>query len=175
MPSRDVDCVEILGHLGDHGGLKAAVGEGGVLVLVGRSDVSVEPRERACVRGQEGRRAAEQEKRANAGLGKANWCDYCSNLPRKVNCAYLETVLENFPELLGLGIAGIFNLEVAALGDDLLGREGALGVLPAGILPPGLDLSDLLGKEVILDVGVDGRVEHVVCGHDGGYQWVYVL
>ena len=83
--------------------------------------------------------------------------------------AYLETALHDGPELLGLGVAGILNLEVATLGDNLLGGKGTLGVLPARVFPPGLDLGDLLGVEIVLDVRVDGRVDHVVGGHGDGY------
>ena len=80
--------------------------------------------------------------------------------------AYLEAVLEDVPQLLGLGGAGILDLEVAALGDNLLGRKGPLGVPPARVGPPGLDLLDLLVEELVLDVRVDSRVAHVLGRHD---------
>lgn len=81
--------------------------------------------------------------------------------------AHLEALFKDVPQLLGLGTARVFHLEVAALGDNLLGSKGSLGVLPSGVFPPGLDLLDFLCKEIILGIGVDSRVHHVVCGHDG--------
>jgi hypothetical protein len=44
---------------------------------------------------------------------------------------YLEAVLEDIPQLLALGVAGVLNLEIATLAGDLLGSEGPLGVPPS--------------------------------------------
>lgn len=78
-----------------------------------------------------------------------------------------EAVLEDLPELLGLGVAGILDLEVSTLGDDLLSGERALGVPPARVAPPLLDLLDLLGEKLILESGIHGGVVHVVGSHFG--------
>lgn len=80
----------------------------------------------------------------------------------------LEPVLENLPQLLGLGVAGVLNLQVASLGDNLLRGERPLGISPARVGPPALDLRDLLGEELVFHVWVDGGVDHVVGGHDCG-------
>lgn len=88
-------------------------------------------------------------------------------MPIDVWQTYLEALLKNIPQLLGLDTAGVLHREVAALGDNLLGSKRSLGVLPSGVFPPGLDLLDFLCKDVILGVWVDSRVYHVVCGHDG--------
>ena len=80
--------------------------------------------------------------------------------------AYLEALLHDVPELLGLGVAGVLNLEVSSLGNDLLSGKGTLGVSPSRILPPGLDLLDLLVEDGVFGVGVDADVVHVVGSHD---------
>ena len=80
---------------------------------------------------------------------------------------YREALLEDPPQLLALGVAGILNLEVAALVDDLLGREGPLGLAPSRLAPPLVDGGDLLGEELVLHAGVHGGAEHVVGGHAG--------
>lgn len=79
---------------------------------------------------------------------------------------YLEAVLHNVPELLGLSIARVLNLEVSALGNNLLSGKGTLGVSPSRVLPPGLDLLDLLLEDGVFGVGVDADVVHVVGRHD---------
>ena len=38
MPARDIDGVQVLGHLGDHGGFETAIGEAGLLVLYSKTD-----------------------------------------------------------------------------------------------------------------------------------------
>lgn len=75
-------------------------------------------------------------------------------------------MLHNLPELLGLSIARVLNLEVSALGNNLLGGKGTLGVSPSRVLPPGLDLLDLLVEDGVFGVGVDADVVHVVGSHD---------
>jgi len=66
-----------------------------------------------------------------------------------------------------LSIAGIFNLEVAALVDNLLGREGPLGVPPSWLAPPPLDFLNLFGEKLVLHVGIDGKIDHVTGSHGG--------
>lgn len=111
LPPRYVDSVEVLGHLGDHGGLQAAIGVAGVLAL--------------------------------------------------------EAALEDAPQLLRLGVTGVLNLEMAALGNDLLGSEGALRVPPSFAAPPLLDLGHLLGEQLVLPARIHGGISHIAGGHDG--------
>lgn len=84
-----------------------------------------------------------------------------------VSVTYLETVFEDIPQLLALGIAGVLNFEVATLAGNLLGSEGPLGVPPPRIAPPLLDLVDLEGEELVFPVGIHGGIHHVVGGHGG--------
>lgn len=44
---------------------------------------------------------------------------------------HLEAVLQDIPQLLSLSIAGILNLQMASLGDNLLGGKGTLRVPPS--------------------------------------------
>lgn len=53
-------------------------------------------------------------------------------------------VLEDLPELLGLGVRSVALLNGTALGDNGLGGVGALDKLEAGRGPPLLDLLNLL-------------------------------
>ena len=84
-----------------------------------------------------------------------------------MSAAYLEALLENLEQLLALRVAGVLNLEVAAFADNLLGREGPLGVPPSRLTPPPLNLRDLLGEELVLPVKIRGGIQHVVGGHAG--------
>jgi len=84
----------------------------------------------------------------------------------------LEAVLKNLPQLLGLGVAGVLDLQVSTLGNDLLGGERALGLPPSRVGPPLLDLLDLLLEELIFPCGVHGDVLHVVGSHFGLVVWV---
>lgn len=56
----------------------------------------------------------------------------------------LEVLLEDTPELLGLSVRRVLDLQVSTLGHDLLSSEGTLGVPPSRVLPPGLDGLNLL-------------------------------
>jgi hypothetical protein len=79
--------------------------------------------------------------------------------------AYLETALKDPPQLLGLGVAGILDLQIAPLRDDLLGREGPLCVPPSRVSPPLLNLGNLVGEKAVLQRRVHGRIYHVVGSH----------
>jgi hypothetical protein len=59
---------------------------------------------------------------------------------------YLKVVLQSVPELLSLDGGRVVDSQVATLGDNLLGREGSLGVSPSRVLPPVLDGLDFLRK-----------------------------
>ncbi len=48
-----------------------------------------------------------------------------------VEKVYLESSLQDFPELLRLCIAGVLNLQVSSLRHNLLGCEWSLGVSPS--------------------------------------------
>jgi len=78
---------------------------------------------------------------------------------------YRKALLEDLPQFLGLLVAGILDLEVATLVDDLLSGEGALGVAPPRIAPPLLDLLNLLREELVLQRGINRGVLHVVGRH----------
>lgn len=94
LPSRDVDGVEVLGHLGNHDGVETAIGEAGVLVL-------------------------------SILLIKAQFEQL------SVESSYLETALNDLPELLCLRIAGVLNLQVAPLLHNLLRSERPASVAPS--------------------------------------------
>ena len=49
---------------------------------------------------------------------------------------HLEPPLEDSPQFLAHSIAWVVNLEAPSLGNNLLGREGPLGVPPSGVRPP---------------------------------------
>lgn len=112
LPARDVDGLDVLGHLSDLDGIQSTEGVGGGLVLA--------------------------------------------------------VVLEELPELLGLDVGSVLSLDVAALGDNGLGRVRTSDEGEALGGPPGLDLSDLLLEAGLLgvDEGSGGgvSVNHcVVC------------
>ena len=48
----------------------------------------------------------------------------------------LEPPLEGSPQFLAHSIAWVVNLEAPSLGNNLLSREGPLGVPPSGVRPP---------------------------------------
>jgi hypothetical protein len=81
--------------------------------------------------------------------------------------AHLEPSLEDLEQLLGLRVARVLDLEVAALGHDLLRGERPLCVPPSRVGPPPLDLLHLLGKDLVFPRRVDGGVVHVVGSHAG--------
>jgi hypothetical protein len=56
----------------------------------------------------------------------------------------LEVMFEDAPELLGLDIGRVVDRQGPTLGHNLLSREGTLGVPPSRVLPPSLDIIDLL-------------------------------
>jgi hypothetical protein len=74
---------------------------------------------------------------------------------------YFKSSLEDLPELLALNIRRIVNFQVSALGHDLLGGKGALGVSPSGILPPLLDGIDLVPVLPVFGF-------QIACTHVGG-------
>lgn len=57
---------------------------------------------------------------------------------------YLEVTLQDVPELLALSISRILNLQIPTLGHNLFSGKRTLGVAPSRVLPPGLDVVDLL-------------------------------
>ena len=66
-----------------------------------------------------------------------------------------------------LSVAGVLNLDRAAIRDDLLGGVGTAGVAPPGVGPPLLHLGDLLVELCLL--GVDTHVgKSREVGGDGG-------
>lgn len=78
---------------------------------------------------------------------------------------HVEAVLEDIPQLLTLVVARVLDLEVAPLGDNLLGGKGPFGLSPARAAPPRLDLLDFFEEELVFDVGVDARVDHIFRRH----------
>lgn len=72
----------------------------------------------------------------------------------KIRRVYLESALDDFPQLLGLGIAGVCNLQIASLGHNVLSGERPPGVPPPRVGPPLLDLLDLLLELSVLGVDV---------------------
>ena len=85
--------------------------------------------------------------------------------------AYLESALQDLPELLSLDIARIVNLQVPSLGHDLLGRERSLGISPPGVGPPLFDSGNLVQKEFLLRIGVTVGIRHTVDSHDCLEEW----
>lgn len=63
---------------------------------------------------------------------------------------YLEVGLDETPELLRQGVGRVVNLDSPTLGHNLFGREGTLGVPPSRVVPPGLDLVDLVPVLLVL-------------------------
>lgn len=57
---------------------------------------------------------------------------------------HCEAVLDKFPQLFRLCIAGVFDLDGASLLDDLLSGKWSLGVSPSRVGPPLLDGFDVL-------------------------------
>jgi hypothetical protein len=136
LPSGNIDGVEVLGHLCDGGRFHAAIGVTGIFGLL--FDL-----------------ATGSPIFPRSGEGSA-----------EAATTYRETVLKNVPKLLGLSIAGVVDLQVASLRDNLFCGEGSLGVPPTGITPPCLDLLDLLCEDLVFMVRVHGLVDHVVGRHD---------
>ena len=61
----------------------------------------------------------------------------------------LEPVLDNPPQLLGLGVAGIFNLQIAPFCNDFFCSKRPLGVSPPGVAPPFLDSFDIVEVDLV--------------------------
>lgn len=111
LPARNVNGVEVLGHLGDHGGFETTIGVARDLVLL-----------------------------RSYTLAKLSPL-FALEPARTAN---LEVVLEDTPELFGLDVGRVVDRQGPTLGHNLLSREGTLGVPPSRVLPPGLDIVDLL-------------------------------
>lgn len=79
--------------------------------------------------------------------------------------AYLESLLQSLPELLGLSIAWVVDWEGTALGDNLLSGKWTLGVSPSRIRPPLLDSLDLSLESCLLLVKINSRWGHLVHCH----------
>jgi hypothetical protein len=76
----------------------------------------------------------------------------------EVVVSYSELLLQVLPQLLRHGIAGVLDRQVASLGSNLLSRKRPLGVSPSRIVPPLLELPDLLLVVLILSVRSDTHV-----------------
>jgi hypothetical protein len=50
--------------------------------------------------------------------------------------SYLEPIFYDVPELLGLLISWVIDLDSSTLGDNLFGGKRSLGVSPPGVSPP---------------------------------------
>ena len=77
-----------------------------------------------------------------------------------------ETLFNSLPQLLGEGVAGVLDGQVATLGSNLLSGEGTSGVPPSGVGPPLLDGLDLFFETLLLLI-----LTHGCCdggGEDGG-------
>jgi hypothetical protein len=72
--------------------------------------------------------------------------------------SYCKLLLQVLPQLLRHGIARVLDGQVASLRSNLLSRERPLGVSPSRIVPPLLELPDLLLVVLILSVRSDTHV-----------------
>jgi hypothetical protein len=70
-------------------------------------------------------------------------------LPITACVTYLETALENIPQLLRHDVAGILDLQRASLRNDILCGKWPLGVSPSRVLPPALDGIDIVGVALV--------------------------
>lgn len=77
-------------------------------------------------------------------------------------------LLHQTPCLLGQVIAGVVDLEVAALGNNFLGSEGALCESPSRLRPPLLDGLDVVN--VLLVLLLEGELRSHVGGSDVSIQ-----
>lgn len=65
-----------------------------------------------------------------------------------------EPALQDLPQLLAQLVAGVLDLDVSSLRDNLLGGERPLGVSPSRVGPPLLDGLDILLVALLLLVQV---------------------
>jgi hypothetical protein len=82
------------------------------------------------------------------------------------NTTYLESLLEDVPELFRLVVAGVVDLDCAPLRNDLLGSERPLGVPPSRIRPPLLNSGNLSSKSRVLLRQIRRRRRHLVRSHN---------
>ena len=72
--------------------------------------------------------------------------------------SYSKALLQNLPQLLRHGIAGVLDRQVASLRSNLLGGKRPLGEPPSRLRPPLLELLDLLLVVLIFCVVGDTHV-----------------
>lgn len=82
------------------------------------------------------------------------------------NTTYLESLLQDVPELLRLVVAGVVDLDCAPLRNDLLGSERPLGLPPSRIRPPLLNSGNLSSKSRVLLRQIRRRRRHLVRSHN---------
>jgi len=80
--------------------------------------------------------------------------------------ADLESTLQYLPQLLRLRVARVLNLQVPSLRHNLLCREGPLRISPPRVRPPLLYSRHLVEEQLLLQIGVHGRIGHLVGSHD---------
>lgn len=98
-------------------------------------------------------------------LCSGDWGQHSPSIHPNCEKKYLESALQNLPELFRLSVAGILNIQVPSLRHDLLGCEGSLGGSPPRVGPPLLDSRHLFQVELLFRVGVYAHIVHIVKSH----------